>query len=41
MRNETYEIYNKLKTEMSMKIPESAFQNLLKFEEIIYNIHTV
>ena len=35
------EIYNKLKTEMSMKIPESAFQNLLKFEELIYNKESI
>ena len=30
-------IYNTLLSDKNMKVPESAFQNLLKFEDIIYN----
>ena len=30
-------IYETLLNDKSMKIPESSFQNLIKFEDIIYN----
>ena len=30
-------LYNMILSDMSVKLPESAFQNLLKFEEIIFN----
>ena len=35
------EIYNLICQDKSVKVPESAFQNLLKFEEIIVNKATV
>jgi hypothetical protein len=34
-------IFNMIIEEKSVKINESAFQNLLKFEEIIFNTNTV
>jgi hypothetical protein len=30
-------LYNMILTDMSVKLPENSFQNLLKFEEIIFN----
>lgn len=30
-------LYNMILNEKSVKLPENAFQNLLKFEEIIFN----
>lgn len=33
----TDKLYEMIESEKSIKLPESSFQNLLKFEDIIYN----
>jgi hypothetical protein len=34
-------LFNMIEKEKSVKIDEASFQNLLKFEEIIFNINTI
>ena len=34
-------LYNMILNDKSVKLPENSFQNLLKFEEIIFNTDTI